>query len=612
MCGIVGFVGVDARAEESREAVTKMLDTQQHRGPDNTGLWTDAGVTLGHNRLSIIDLGESSHQPMAYGDLMLTFNGEIYNYRELAQDLTALGCTFQTKSDSEVILAAYQTWGERCVERFVGMWAFAIWDKRTKTLFCSRDRFGIKPFFYVADLPRFYFASEVKALKAYPGVSSAINPNQLSLYLQLGWYFNHDETLYQDVKLLPGAHNLVYKDGKLTIYEYWNIEQATPTAGSFEDKVGQFEDLFLNSIDLHLRSDVTVGSSLSGGIDSSSIVSVCGKRFPDSKMKAFHIYFDGEGEVDERPWVESLNKQYPNLETHYYSPGGGELGDEFGRFMHHMEFPTAGSSTISQYFVMKLAGKHGMKVLLDGQGADEFLAGYMHDIFWLLAGKVRKGQFLGFGQQLLHHARTQQLGTGATINVMMRSLASSLLSQQKATELEYQRKYPHMLQEQLSLPLFRMLSMESGSPLSQQLYHQTRQSSLPNLLHHEDRNSMAYSIESRVPFLDHRLVEFAFSLRDSHKWHNGVTKRVLRESMRNYLPEMIKTRTDKKGFVTPGETKWLKKDLKFLLDFNPKELPLLNAQLVQQELNAYRHGDQSKARLIWRFASLNYWNKNIL
>ena len=584
-----------------------MLKVQHHRGPDATCVWTDEKVFLGHNRLSIIDLSEAANQPMHYKSFSLIFNGEIYNYIELKQELQQKGHQFVTQSDSEVILHAFEEWGHNCVNRFIGMWSFVIWDKQKQSLFASRDRFGIKPFNYLHDGERFYFASEIKTLKLSPLFSNEVNVAQVARGLQMGWLSYHDETFYAKVKSLPAAHNLVFDNSGLHIKRYWDIETGKYSSMSFAEKTEMFQSLFSDSVRIHLRSDVPVASCLSGGLDSSAIVSMVQKLHPGMKYKSFSIYYEGDGDVDERPFIREVIKKYPAIEPHYYSPSNEEVAEEFPRALYHSDVPVTGSSFVSQYFLMKLIAKNGIRVVLDGQGADEYLGGYMHSFYRLIGGMLRRAEMAGAVSETMRVNKRIGNSTTKMASHFAKSLLASTRSEQDLYSLEFSRYYPFMTTMPSSPPPFS-LNHKKGSRLDQFLYHLLFTISLPSLLHYEDRNSMAFSVESRVPFLDHRLVEFAFGLADEDKIHKADTKYILREALKNTLPEAIYARKDKKGFVTPGENKWLRGPLKHLID-NPVFPEFINNEKANSILTQYRKGDNSNATLVWRLATLAEWGK---
>jgi asparagine synthase (glutamine-hydrolysing) len=606
MCGIAGFI--DPRItnkDRQKEQITSMLKSMEHRGPDYSGDWQHGPLVLGHNRLSIIDLSEASHQPFHYQDVSISFNGEVYNYLELKETLLKAGFSFSTSSDTEVICAAYKYWGEDCVQHFMGMWAFAIWDEKEQKLFCSRDRFGIKPFYFQNAGEQFYFASEYRALKLSPLHREEYNENHLLRYLQLGWLTYNEESFYSGISALPEAHNLIYQNGKIRLQRYWDLSLKQNNVSAAEAKE-EFKSLFMDSVNLHMRADTPVGACLSGGLDSSAICSSIGQLYPKLDLNTFTIYYGGKDEVDERPWAHMVHRDYPSLKAHDYYPQGDELLEQFENFFDHFEVPPAGSSPLSQYFVMKLAKSQGMKVLLDGQGADEFLAGYDHSFYRLAAGKLKKGQIGGFISELEAFQKLRPRSMGAHLGTYAKSLVAAVSSEEQMYGLEYRKYHPFVGKEAAHAPT--LWQPEGGSRLNQFLYQLTMRSSLPSLLHNEDRNSMAFSIESRVPFLDHRLVEYSFNLPDELKLQQGWSKKVLREAMRGIMPPEIIDRKDKKGFVTPGESKWLRGGMKHLVDdLLARPLYFLDEAAVKKVVQEYQAGDNRHARLVWRLSMLRKW-----
>lgn len=604
MCGIAGLIDPGISPEEARNVLGRMLEGIAHRGPDARAVWQEGPMVFGHNRLSIIDLSTDGIQPMTAFGSVIVFNGEIYNYVELRKELEADGLVFRTKTDTEVILASYKKYGQECVKRFVGMWAFALWDPQQQLVFCSRDRFGIKPFHYIEKGNAFYFGSEYKALRPSPVFSSALNIDQALRGLQMGWNAYDDESYYAAVKTLPPGSNLLLKDGKVSVSRYWDIETSKRISGSFDELTAQFKTLFMDSIRIHMRSDVEVGACLSGGIDSSAIVSAVSSQFSESALKTFTVYYDGAGEVDERPWVKHVLDKYPRLTPFYFQPTYDDIASSFDKALYHADVPLAGSSPVSQYFVMRIAAEQKIKVLLDGQGSDEFLGGYLHSFYRLIGGHFRNLRLSAGITQLNAHARMQEMSGAKRRDVFLKSVLAGMTGEQRLYALEYLKYFPFAGKDR-HIPF--ELKPTAGSRLQQFLYHLTFNSSLPTLLQFEDRNSMAFSIESRVPFLDHRLVEFAFSLPDDTKIDKGETKKVLRHALKGIMPEAIVQRKDKKGFVTPGEVKWLRGPLAHLLDTRLDRLDFLDTKSLLPHLEAFRKGDNSKAVFIWRLVVLDQW-----
>ncbi|MBP6428494.1 MAG: asparagine synthase (glutamine-hydrolyzing) [Bacteroidia bacterium] len=607
MCGISGFIDSNLSNEQAEKTIGSMLESIAHRGPDARSTWINLPVVLGHNRLSIIDLSPDGVQPMHYFDSVIVFNGEIYNYIEVREELISKGYKFSTQSDTEVILAAYREYGTSCVDKFLGMWAFALWDKKKNELFCSRDRFGIKPFYYIFENGRFYFGSEYKALKKSPLFTNNLNLDQVSRGLQLGWVCYGEETYYTKLKSLPAACNLLYKQGDVEINRYWDIDATKKCTLSEEEKYNKFRELFLDSIRLHMRADVEIGGCLSGGLDSSAIAASVSKLFPEINFKTFTIYYEGKDSVDERPWVNEVLKENSSLKEFTYSPTDKDLIDNYERAFYHADVPLAGSSPISQYFVMQLAGKNKIRVLLDGQGSDEYLAGYMHSFYRLVGGLISKGNLLEAHKQFYAHASIQEFSGKKKLDSAAKSLLTVFQNENSLYNFEYRKYFPFLLKSTNS---DLVLKDFNSSRLNQFLYHLTFNTSLPSLLQYEDRNSMAFSIESRVPFLDHRLVEFVFSLNDDDKFSQGITKKVLRNALKSILPSKIAGRMDKKGFVTPGEIKWLRGPLKNLTKIDLTKIDFIDENKARKVIKNFENGDNKNATLMWRICTLNHWLNN--
>ncbi len=608
MCGIAGFIDENISNNSGNELMHKMLQKIVHRGPEASNVFIDGPVVLGHNRLKIIDLSDEANQPFVYDDLVIIFNGEVYNYIEVKAELIKLGFHFRTQSDTEVICAAYKFWGDNCVKHFMGMWALAIWDKTNKRLFCSRDRFGIKPFYYISKGEDFYFASEYKALKELPVFSNELNLEQVNRGLQMVWASYKEETYYKQLNQLLPAHNLVWENGKISTSRYWDIDFNEPVSHlSWGEKKEKFFSLFKESVQMHSRSDVQNGTCLSGGLDSSAISSMYSTLFPDSNIKSFTIFFEGKGSVDERPFVNEVTKKYPNIKPFYFSPSEQQITDSFHRVAYHSDIPLLGSSFISQYFLMQLAKSEGVTVALDGQGSDEYLGGYLHSFFRVIGQEFSSLHLFKAFKILAANKKMENFGTGKTMDVLLKSIVSAFSSENKIYNLEYSRLNKYLKGDKGRIHF----EDKTANPFNNFLYHLLFDSTLQTLLHYEDRNSMAFSIESRVPFLDHRLVEFAFTLNREDRINDSAeTKYILRDALRPILPKAVAERKDKKGFVTPGEVKWLNGPLKFLLDIDYKNLDWLEDGKLKQTVEQYKKGDTGKAAFVWRVACLDYWLKN--
>ncbi len=607
MCGITGFINTRFNDDEKRDLTRKMLDKISHRGPDATNIYTDNIVALGHNRLKIIDLSDEANQPFEYDDVVLVFNGEIYNYIEVKATLETKGFAFRTKSDTEVICAAYKFWGENCVKHFMGMWAFALWDKTKKKLFCSRDRFGIKPFYYISFGEGFYFGSEYKAIKEVPVFKKELNTEQFNRGLQLSWAAYKSETYYTMLKSLLPGHNLVWFNRKITLTKYWDIDFKQPLSRlGWTEKKGRFFNLFKESVGLHSRSDVQNGTCLSGGLDSSSIASMYSTLFPDSKIKSFTVYY--EKDVDERPYVQEVVKKYPNIQPHYFSPTDQQIHDSFHRAAYHSDVPLLGSSYISQYFLMQLAKSEGVTVALDGQGSDEYLGGYLHSFYRLIGQDLRAFRFKKAMKLLDAHVAMEKYTREKRKDIFKKSLFCAFSNENRVYNMEFSGLNKFVDGDGVEDIDFPTVTEDKFNNF---LYHLLMNSTLQTLLHYEDRNSMAFSLESRVPFLDHLLVEFAFTLlREDRINQRAETKYILRDSMKQILPKAVAERKDKKGFVTPGEVQWLNGPLEFLLEIDYEKFYWLKADKLKETVDRYKLGDTGQAKFVWRLACADYWMKH--
>lgn len=611
MCGICGIYDTLTSADNKQAVIDGMLKVQHHRGPDGSFSWQgEHDICFGHNRLKIIDLSDDANQPMHYMHYSIVFNGEVYNYLEIRETLIKAGYTFRTASDTEVILAAYAAWGEACVERFVGMWAFAIWDAKEQALFCSRDRFGIKPFYYINDNGRFYFASEYKTLKETPVFVNKLNNRQFKRALLLGWMAYNDETLYECIKQLPPATNLLITGKRFVYNRYWELQKNMVKLPSGVTPEEHFADLFNDAIKLHMRSDVNVGGCLSGGLDSSAIASVICKTYPDVNFKTFNVYYEGDGNVDERFFVKEVVRKYPNITPFYYTPTPDLLQEAFDKAMYHADIPIGDSSYLSQYFLMQLAANNDVRVVIDGQGADEYLAGYMHSFYRLIAMYLRKAQPLKALGLMRAQINRQDFGAGKASMLMLKSLVTLFYGEQSVYKGEYNMNRNKVwADENDTSPLFDLPTLDKDN-FHTFLYNLIFYTSLPTLLHYVDRNSMTFSLESRVPFLDHRLIEFVFSLPFEYKISaTAETKAVMRHALKDVLPEAIYNRRDKKGFVTPGDTEWLRGPLKDIVNIDYERASCFNKQKMEAILSAFRKGDNTHSRLVWKTVVAHEWLK---
>lgn len=529
MCGIVGIVSLIGKAVKI-EDLQLMTNSIAHRGPDGDGQWISPNqlVGLGHRRLSIIDLSDDGKQPMHYLNerYSIVFNGEIYNYLELKNVLKKNGYIFHSNSDTEVLLALYDFKKSECLQDLEGMFAFAIWDETEKILFCARDRFGEKPFYYRMKNNVFIFASEIKALKAFD--NNIIPDNELlQIHLNTGNRISDEISCFNDIVPLSPATILQLKNGKIILKSYWDIQLGKQYKFTdLKEAIEEFERLFIKSIRFRLRSDVPYGSSLSGGLDSSAVVGYISK-IANGNFKTFSARFHSP--KDEGIWMNEVIKKY-TLKNYTTYPDPNLMIDELASLIHHHEYPITSASIYAQWCVMKLVKKNNVKVLLDGQGADEYLAGYDEFKYFAIWDLYRSGKIKSFLNEVRifknYYGKNADIGWMFLIDPFLKVIG-------------------------ISRNIFK-----NGYTLPDQLkYHM--KFNLGELLRYADRNSMAHGVEVRLPFLSHELVQFVFSLPSSLIYHNGKTKFILREASKSILPELIYNRTDKIGF-TPPQNDWMK------------------------------------------------------
>lgn len=573
MCGIAGILNFRINNNEENSSLLKkrvqlMNNTLEHRGPDGEGIWIneEGSVALGHRRLSIIDLTNAGYQPMHFSNYKednsprytIVHNGEIYNYIELKEELSKHGYTFKTQTDTEVIIAAYDYWKDLCVDYFDGMFAFAIWDSKEKELFAARDRFGEKPFFYYFDEKEFLFASEMKALWA-AGIERIPNQKMLFNFITIGYTDNPSkpgETFFENIHKLPPATCLKYSvlKNELALEKYWDIDPEKQDKHITEsDALEKFNQLLTTSVKRRLRSDVAIGTSLSGGLDSSSIIAIA-NGFTKSPLTAFTAEFP-QFEKDELIYAKQVAEQF-KLQHFITAISGDDLVNDWQKLCYHQEAPFGSASVYAQYKVYELAKQQGIKVLLDGQGADETLAGYHKYYKWYWQElfrnrKLRRSKEIKAAKEL-----------GVTERFDFKNVIASYFPDFATIVLENRYLLNAIKHEDLTKEFVQQQSKEAYYALPERftlnnaLHFNTCVHGLEELLKYADRNAMAHGREVRLPFLSHELVEFIFGLPAHFKIRNGWTKWILRETMKNSLPESIVWRKDKVGFEPP-QKKWM-------------------------------------------------------
>ncbi len=631
MCGISGIATPGGLADAGLARV--MVQCLAHRGPDSTGSEDLGGAVLAQQRLSILDPTPSGFQPMASADgrHWIVHNGEIYNFLELADELAAAGHTFRTRTDTEVILAAYAEWDTACVERFNGIWAFALWDREHERLFLSRDRLGVKPLFYAEHRGGIAFASEIKGLLALPDVPRDPEPGAIRDFLLDSLVDHSDRTFFRAVRRLPAAHNLVQgRDGRRSIERYWGPPPLSEDVGiaagpSDAEQVEELRALLIDSVALQLRSDVELGSCLSGGVDSSSIVTIAaGLRNGSLARQRGHAERDAlpqhaffaefrEPGIDERAYVDVVVKR-TGVELHTVTPSAVDFFESLPSVMWHQDEPFRSASIVAQYHVMRLARETGVRVLLDGQGADELLAGYPRYRQARLLGALSGGTYGTVARMVAAEA----VGVLRSARQRPAYLASVLrhLGRGAASRIPFLRgrglpRWAGDLTRDAE-SLRSREAVEGGTVLAATLWDEVALTSLPALLRYEDRNSMAFGIEARVPFLDHRIVELSMRLPDRLKIDAERRKAALLDAMRGIVAPQVLARRDKIGFVPPQD-RWLREVAPRWSDLarrpRAEEAGYLRPGTVATTLERIASG--APTTVPWRILNLELWLRQI-
>ena len=608
MCGIVGLVsrGTDPHDASVRRAMAAI----SHRGPDDTGLWTGespAGETtsrvyLGHQRLAILDLSPDGHQPMHGPDgAVLIHNGEIYNYLELRAELAGRGHGFSTGTDTEVILAAYREWGEHCLERFIGMWAFALWDG--DTLFLARDRLGQKPLWVSHDesAGRLAFASELGALLELPGVSRAADEETVYRYLAWGEMETGGRTFFRDAEELPPASFLRFSPGRgaLERRRYWHLPEHASHEVSPREAISRTEDLLVESVTLRLRSDAPLGFSLSGGLDSTLLLAIAGEAGVRG-APAFSTGYEEKG-YNENRFIDIAVREL-SCESIRASSGAAECAEEFEAFLRHLGQPSRLPGPFSQWRVARRAGG-AVKVLVDGQGADEMAGGYMY----YLPTALREARAW---QTLL--AAPDLAATVFANRHVLTQYPLALILERLRGKVSARRVSPLTPEWGARFSDLEPAWAGASGDLHAALLRSITESSLPALLRYGDHVSMAWGIENRCPFLDHRLVEWVVGLPTRYKIRGGTTKWVLRRVAEGRVPRPIVRRRVKMGFPTPFGA-WLRGPLAEWAERQIEGLDIaplrdwIDQDVLRTLFAQHRTGKLDHQALLWRCISLGTW-----
>lgn len=631
MCGIAGIIDYRNDGLIRPELLQRLGKVLKHRGPDDRGFlgWDGQGpvevtrdpdrlnrpcVGFVHRRLSVLDLSEKAWQPMGTEDgrYWIVFNGEIYNYLELRKALEREGHRFRSESDTEVLLKAYCQWGKGCLNRLVGMFAFAVLDTRRRSIFLARDFFGIKPLYYSGDKDCFMFASEVGAMLEMPRVRRRINAQGLYDYLYSGVTDHSRETFFADIKQLESAHYVeVHLDGGpfFKPQRYWDVETNRGNPVSFQDASMEVRKRFLQNIHYHLRSDVPVGTALSGGIDSSSIVASVRNLNPQQQLHTFSFVSE-DAKTSEEHWID-LAGAASGATIHKVKPSCAELMTDLDALVACQGEPFAGTSIYAQFRVMRLAKEAGIKVMLDGQGADELFAGYGQYLGARLSSMLRQGRpgngirFLRQAAMLPDYSAWDLLvyTTAKSMPLRLKDFGRAMVGHPPWLDMAWFKRQGIRCRKNGYDP--------KGKHLLRCALKHSMATGLQSLLRYEDRNSMAHSIESRVPFLTPELVDYVFSLPEEFLIDNGgTTKNVFRAAMRGIVPDGILNRKDKIGFTTP-ERSWLTtlhSSVDSLLA-GPilRRVPAVNVRQMNIAWRRMLRGNGVKEGVVWRWVNLARW-----
>jgi asparagine synthase (glutamine-hydrolysing) len=624
MCGIAGFLSLDGSAIGASQRFLSVLgDLISHRGPDGYGTWLNPEASTGfvHRRLAIIDLSEQAAQPMTgHGDLTITYNGEIYNYRELRNNAERTGIHYSSHSDTETILTSYAQFGTEAPSHLRGMFAYAIWDDRKGRLVLARDRFGIKPLYYAIVDNLFVFASEAKALLPFlPSIST--DSEALAEYLTFQYSIS-DKTLFEGIHQVMPGHTLVIENGVISVERYWDVQYEVDyswNAGSAEEKL---RELLADSIEVHLRSDVEVGSYLSGGVDS-SLMAILASRSADFGGKGFHGRFTDYPGYDESAYAEIASTSFDG-DLRITDITAQDFRDNIRKVIYYLDFPVAGPGSFPQYMVSQLASEH-LKVVLGGQGGDEIFGGYAR---YLVAyfeqcikaaidGTYKNGNYVVTIESIIPNLGILREYTplikefwkdglfGPLDQRFLRLIDRSTDMQEEITwqDLDIQGVYQKFYE------IFNNRSNVAKEAYFDSMTHFEFKTLLPALLQVEDRMSMAHGLESRVPLLDHPLIEFAATVPADIKFQGGQLKHLLKNAFRDELPSAITNRRDKMGFPVPLK-EWFSSELNDFVLETVANMKAKNRDFVNTDAVLRNFGESGQfSRKTWALLSLELWQQ---
>jgi asparagine synthase (glutamine-hydrolysing) len=612
MCGICGLIRFDNKPVQEA-SIREMMHIMKHRGPDDEGIFLEGNMGFGFVRLSIIDLSQAGHQPMLSRDgrYVMVFNGEIFNYIELREELQKKGVIFYTQTDSEVLLNSYIFWGEACLDHFNGMWAFVIYDRLEKKIFGSRDRHGIKPFYYLQTTDFLAFASEIPPLLSLLNHKPVPDYQSIFDYLAFNRTDQTERTFFEEIKKLQHGHCISFNqlssiiNHQSSIKKWYNLREHVASTVGFSGPQ-EYRELFSSAVNLRLRSDVPLGVCFSGGLDSSSIVSILLKEYNKTDLNTFSAVY-GKGQTgDETEFINEYKSQLKNM--YFITPSAETLQSDLTCFIRAHAEPMPSTSPYAQFKVMELA-KGNVVVTLDGQGADEELAGY-HYFFGFFFKELLKQWRLGkLSTEMFHYMHNHHSLYG------LKTFLYFLLPDNFKTELRVEEK-GYINKEFAD-------NYKQGNSIAGSLYDSENlkdalidhfEYKLEHLLKWEDRNSMWFSLEARVPYLDYRLVEKTLATTSDLIISKGITKHILRASMEGILPEKIRNRKDKIGFETPQkewfrETQWKTYILNILNSKSFAERSIINQGKAIKILDSHFSGKVDASNEIWKWMHLEMWFK---
>ena len=581
MCGVLGAIS-DNNLGKFKSALALL----KHRGPDNQGIYSSNNILLGHTRLSIIDVAIHSHQPMEMDNLVLTFNGEIYNYLEIKEELLSLGYIFNTLSDTEVLLKAYAEWGEKCVKKFNGMWAFSILDKEKQTLFLSRDRFGVKPLYYIYDKNRFIFASEIKSLLPYLDKVIA-NRDELIRYIVYGVQEDREETMFQNIYRFPFSTNALYdiQSKTLSFKKYYTLKVDVDESLDELSFESVLEELLDKSIDFRLRSDVQIGMALSGGVDSNIIVAKAHKK--NKNIESFSSIYDSKEQINENENIEHTVKKL-DLEQHYITSTVDSLVENIEKIVWLQDEPFDTLGIFAQYKVYEEMHNNSVKVSLDGQGADEIFAGYGTYRVAIIRENIFSYYFL---KEYFKHYKSFFMQDSKLLLISFFPKLFEWFYFKKRAKKIFNKKISFVSSLKKSFLNFDNLNIKLKSDVKEYL---------SVLLRYVDRNSMAHSIESRAPFLDYKVINHAFTIPSTLKYKDGFSKYILRKTFDKDVSKDIIWNRDKKGFPVP-QNEWCMDN-----DFNLLAKKYIDKSMILENLDINIKVDKDDP-MYWKIVNVAIW-----